>query len=147
MDPYDDAPLPDEPDRPLPPNLQIARAYLRAIENGATGDALGHFFAPEATLREFPNRLNPKGSISGLGAILDAAERGKLTVANQRFEIRNAVVDGDQLALEIYWTGCLRKALGTLPIGGEMRAHFALFLEFHNGKIVRQSDYDCFEEF
>ena len=146
MDSYDDAPLPDRSDRPLPPNLQIARDYLAAIENGATGDALGHFFAPEVEHREYPNRLNPKGSVSGLGAILDAAEHDRQTVSNQRFEIRHAVVDGDNVAIEVHWTGTLEKELGTLPIGGEMRAHFAVFLEFRNGKIVRQANYDCFEE-
>jgi ketosteroid isomerase-like protein len=143
----DNAPLPDRPDRPLPRNLQVARDYLSAIENGATGDVLGRFFAPEATHREFPNQLNPKGSVGGLGEMLDAAERGKQSVANQRFEIRNAVVEGERVALQVFWTGRLKKELGTLPIGGEMRAHFAVFLEFRDGKIVAQSNYDCFEEF
>jgi hypothetical protein len=26
-----------------------------------------------------------------------------------------------------------------------LRAHFALFLEFRDGRIVRQRNYDCFE--
>jgi ketosteroid isomerase-like protein len=147
MDPDDNAPLPDRPDRPLPRNLQVARDYLAAIENGATSDALGRFFAPEAIHREFPNRLNPEGSVNGLGEILDAAERGKQSVANQRFEIRNAVAEGERVALEVFWTGSLKKELGTLPIGGEMRAHFAVFLEFRDGKIIAQNNYDCFEEF
>ncbi len=147
MDPCDNVPLPDQPDRPVSCNLQIARDYLAAIENGATGDAVGRFFAPEALHREFPNLLNPKGSINGLGEILDTAERGQQSVANQRFEIRNAVVEGERIALEVFWTGRLKKELGTLPIGGEMRAHFAVFLEFRDGKIVSQNNYDCFEEF
>ncbi len=147
MDPNDNAPLPDRPDRPLPRNLKIARDYLAAIENEATGDDLGRFLAPEAIHREFPNRLNPKGSVNGLGELLDAAERGKQSVANQRFEIRNAVVEGERVALEVFWTGKLKKELGTLPIGGEMSAHFAVFLEFRDGKIIVQNNYDCFEEF
>jgi predicted ester cyclase len=147
MDPYDNAPLPDRPERPMPHNLQIAREYLTAIENGATGDALGRFFLPEAVHQEFPNRLNPRGSVNGLGAILDAAERGRQAVTDQRYEIRNAVVEGERVALEVFWTGRLKKPLGTLPIGGEMQAHFAVFLEFRDGKIVSQDSYDCFEEF
>ncbi len=147
MDSYDNAPLPDQPGRPLSRNLQIAREYLTAIENGATGDALGRFFAPEALHREFPNLLNPKGSINGLGEILNASERGQQAVANQRFEIRNAVSEGERVALEVFWTGRLKKILGTLPVGGEMTAHFAVFLEFRDGKIVAQNNYDCFDEF
>ncbi len=147
MDSFDDAPLPDRPDRPMPRNLQISREYLTAIENGATGDAIGRFFAPDVVHQEFPNRLNPKGSISGLGAILDAAERGRQAVTSQRFEVRSAVVEGERVALEVLWAGRLKNALGTVPIGGEMRAHFAVFLEFRDGKIVAQHNYDCFEEF
>ncbi len=147
MDSYDNVPPPDRPDRPMPRNLQIALEYLTAIENGATGDAIGRFFAPEAVHLEFPNRLNPEGSINGLGEILDAAERGQQAVAGQRYEIRNAVVEGERVALQLLWTGRLKKTLGTLPIGGELRAHFAVFLEFRDGKIVTQHNYDCFEEF
>ncbi len=49
------------------------------------------------------------------------------------------------VALEVLWTGTLAVALGTLPVGGQMRAHFAMFLEFRDGKIVAQRNYDCFE--
>ncbi len=31
--------------------------------------------------------------------------------------------------------------------GGEMRARFGLFLQFRDGKIARQHNYDCFEAF
>lgn len=33
----------------------------------------------------------------------------------------------------------------SLPIGGQMRAHFATFLRFKHGKIVSQRNYDCYE--
>lgn len=35
--------------------------------------------------------------------------------------------------------------LGTLKGGSEMRAHFATLLEFRDGKIVAQRNYDCFD--
>jgi len=34
---------------------------------------------------------------------------------------------------------------GSLLVGGQMKAFFAVFLEFREGKIVRQRNYDCFE--
>jgi ketosteroid isomerase-like protein len=37
--------------------------------------------------------------------------------------------------------------VGALTPGAEMRAHFAVFLDFRDGKIVRQRNYDCFEPF
>ena len=35
----------------------------------------------------------------------------------------------------------------TLAAGAEMRAHFAMFLDFDGGLIRRQRNYDCFEPF
>ena len=37
--------------------------------------------------------------------------------------------------------------LGSIPVGGEMKAHFAHFYEFKDGKIFKQRNYDCFEPF
>jgi len=32
-----------------------------------------------------------------------------------------------------------------MSAGGNMRARFAMFLEFRDSKVVRQRTYDCFE--
>ena len=56
------------------------------------------------------------------------------------------MVDGDNLALEVLWTGKLAVALGSLSAGSEMRAHSAIFFEFKDGRIVGQRNYDGFEE-
>jgi len=53
------------------------------------------------------------------------------------------VASGDKVALEIHWRGALAVPFQTIPKGGQMRAHFAAFLEFKDGKIVSQRDYDC----
>lgn len=49
------------------------------------------------------------------------------------------------VALEVLWEGTLAIPLGSLPVGGVMRAHFGVFLTFRDGKIVQQHNYDCFE--
>ena len=38
-------------------NIEIARKYLQAIEQGATGTTLAQFFAPNVVMELFPNRL------------------------------------------------------------------------------------------
>jgi len=48
----------------MPTNIEIARVYIKAIENGATGDALAKFFTPDVVLQEMPNRVAPHGSVS-----------------------------------------------------------------------------------
>jgi len=66
-------------------------------------------------------------------------------MSSQTYQIRNALASGDQVALEIDWTGTLAMPFQGIPIGGQLRAHFAAFLEFKNGKIICQRNYDCYE--
>jgi ketosteroid isomerase-like protein len=126
-------------------NVALARQYLKALESGPTGDELAQFFAPEVVLEIFPGKFFPNGSRDDLAGILAAAERGKKVMTSQKYEIRNEVADGDKVALEIDWTGTLAVAFKTIPKGGQMRARFAAFLEFNEGKIVSQRNYDCYE--
>lgn len=128
-------------------NLQAARRYLAAVEAGATGDALAAFFTEDVVQEEFPNRLVPAGARRDLHALLEGAVRGQTVMAAQRYEVRGAVAGGDRVALEIEWTGTLAIPIGTLPADGEMRAHFAVFLEFRGGRIAAQRNYDCFDPF
>ena len=126
-------------------NLASAQRYLRAIEQGATGDALAAFFAPDVVQEEFPNRLTPNGAHRNLPDLLAGAERGQQVLRGQRYEVLNALADGDQVALEVSWTGTLAVPLGSLPAGGQLRARFGVFLDFRDGLIVGQRNYDCFE--
>jgi ketosteroid isomerase-like protein len=126
-------------------NLTIARHYLEALENGVTGEALAEYYAPDVVQEEFPNRLAANGARRDLAAILEGAERGQQVLLQQRFEVRQALASGDQVALEVLWVGTLAVPMGSIPVGGEMRAHFAVFLDFRDGKIVGQRNYDCFE--
>jgi ketosteroid isomerase-like protein len=126
-------------------NVENVKRYLRAIEAGATGDALAAFYAPDVVQEEFPNRLVPNGARRDLAALLEGAERGQRVLRAQRYEILGAVEAGDTVALEVQWTGTLAIPLGALPPGGEMRARFAVFIELRDGKIARQRNYDCFD--
>ena len=123
----------------------IAKTYLAALEAGATGDALAAFFTDDVVQEEFPNRLVPAGVRRDLAALLDGAVRGQKVMRAQRFELLGAVENGDTVALEVQWTGTVAVPLGGLPAGGQMRARFAVFLEFRGDKIARQRNYDCFD--
>jgi ketosteroid isomerase-like protein len=128
-------------------NEATAREYLAAIGRGDTGEALRRFFTPDFEQLEYPNALNPKGQRSDLASALERSERGKKVLSGQRFDIRSAVASGDLVALETEWTGVLAIPVASLPAGGEMRANFAMFLEFRDGRIARQRNYDCFQPF
>ena len=126
-------------------NLAIARRYLEALESGAEGSALAEFFTKDVVQEEFPNRLSPIGAHRDLSALLDAAKKGKKTLRAQKYDILNTIVDGDSVALEIVWRGYLAQQVDTLPPDSEMRAHLSVWLEFRDGKIARQHNYDCFD--
>lgn len=128
-------------------NLETARRYLVAIEDGVPFEVLAEFFSPDVIQEEFPNQLVPNGAWRDLAALREAGERGKKAVSAQRYEVRNALASGDSVALEVTWTATLKIPFGSIPAGGTMRAHFGVFLDFRGGKIVAQRNYDCFDPF
>jgi ketosteroid isomerase-like protein len=128
-------------------NLKTAREYLVAIENGATGQALARWFTPDVVQEEFPNRLVPAGARRGLAELLEGAERGQKVLSGQRYEVLTAMASGDRVALEVQWTGTLAIPVGSLAAGDDMRARFAVFLDFRDGRIAAQRNYDCFDPF
>jgi ketosteroid isomerase-like protein len=125
-------------------NLETAKRYLQSIESGASAETIS-FFATDVVAQWYPHKLAPSGMTADLAALRASSERGKKLMARQTYQVRNALAEGDQVAMEIDWTGVLALPFETIPAGGEMRAHFAMFLKFRDGKVVRQSNYDCFE--
>lgn len=124
-------------------NLETARRYLESVGQ-PNADTLS-FFADDVVQVEFPNRLVPDGATRDLAALREAAVRGSKVMTAQRYEVLNAIASGDQVAVEANWIGTLAVPFGNTPAGGEMRARFAIFLTFRDGKIVRQHNYDCFD--
>ncbi len=133
---------------PLPqhPNVDTAVRYHQAVSGFAAGQELAAFFHPDATHHELPNALFPDGSVRDLAGLCAAAEAGRATLSVQSFEVISALAAGDHVALEAIWTGTLAVQLGNLPAGHTVRAHIAAFLEFRDGKIIAQRNYDCYEQ-
>ncbi|NOT09153.1 MAG: nuclear transport factor 2 family protein [Gemmatimonadales bacterium] len=128
------------------PKLALVKRYFKSISEGLRDDAIERFFTQDVVQEEFPNRLLPHGARRDLQGMKDAAARGKGVMASQRLEVVNAVSTGDHLAIEAKWSGTLAISIApTLQAGDEMRARFAVFFEFRDGKIAAQRNYDCFE--
>lgn len=133
--------------------LELARQFLSAIEadtkrsgDDFTSTALA-FYADDVLQEEFPNRFVTAGAQRDLQALREAGKRGKSVMRAQRFEPRKAYAIGDTVVLEVLWVGTLALNIGALQAGDEMRAHFAVFLEYRGDKILRHRTYDCFEAF
>jgi ketosteroid isomerase-like protein len=128
-------------------NLGFLRRYFDAVARFASGEELAAFFAPGAVQEEYPNRFVPQGAVRDLAALQEAALRGAKVMTSQTFEILKCVEQGDAIALEVKWAGTLAVPVGSLPMGGVMRARFGVFLELRDGKILSQRNYDCFDPF
>ncbi|HEY6244506.1 MAG TPA: nuclear transport factor 2 family protein [Pyrinomonadaceae bacterium] len=128
-------------------NLETARLYLRAIEDRVGFHELASFFTPDVVQREYPNQLVQQGAERDLQQLREAAERGRHVITSQHYEVRNALANEDWVALEVTWIAVVAVPVGAIPAGGEMRANFGVFLQFRDGKIARQHNYDCFDPF
>ncbi len=126
------------------PNLYKARRYLKALEDGDATYVLS-LFSPDAVPEQLPNRIYPQGLRSSVAQVPEAFAKGRQIFSRQTYEITNEVVSGNMVALEVLWTGTLAIPFGTLSAGSQMRCHSAMFLEFRDGKIVAQRNYDCFD--
>ena len=130
---------------PESPALAFIRSYLEALESGMLGDELARFFNPDAEQVELPNKLNPNGGRSDLQTLLKRAQQGQGLLQSQKYEVQSFVEQEGRVAVEAKWSAVLAVPLGPLPAGHSMRAHFAMFFEFRNGRISAQRNYDCFE--
>lgn len=126
-------------------SLQVVRDYLAAIERGEPFEVVGRFFTDDVVQEEFPNRLVPNGATRDLAALADAAARGRNVVTAQKYEVLNAIADGNRVAIEARWTGTLAIPFGSIPAGGDLTARFGVFFELRDGRIAAQRNYDCFD--
>ncbi len=124
----------------------LAARYFDALMKSDRA-ALDALLDPEVVFEGFPNRLVPQGERRTKPEMLAAFERGKALLASQRYAIVRTLVEGGSVAVEVTWTATLAAAVGALKPGDTMRAHFAMFLDVRDGRIVRQRNYDCFEPF
>ena len=126
-------------------NIHLVRTYLNALQSGEAGDALRRFFTEDVQQVEMPNQLNSRGQQSDLEHILQRSRQGLKVLQRQQYEIVSEIAQDDRVAVEARWSGVLAITLGTLAAGTEMKASFAMFFRFRDGRIALQCNYDCFE--
>jgi ketosteroid isomerase-like protein len=114
-------------------------------EGSGMAEDFSSFFAPDVVQEEFPNRLLPNGAVRDLQAMKQARVRGQSLLRSEEFKVLSAVASEDQVAMELSWRGTIAVDRGPFRSGQELRARFAVFLEFRDGRIIRQRNYDCFD--
>ncbi|QKV96434.1 hypothetical protein HUT19_35915 [Streptomyces sp. NA02950] len=89
---------------------------------------------------ELPNALFPDGAVRDRAGTDAAAEAGRRVLREQSFEVIGAVAAGDQVALEVRWTGTLAVSRGELPAGHVPPAHISTFIDFRDEKDRRSAE-------
>jgi ketosteroid isomerase-like protein len=122
----------------------LTRRYLQRLQDFGDPAELLH---ADFQQREFPNLLNAKGQISDLADALRRSALGRKLLAQQHFDITNYFEAGQQAVVEATWTGTIAESVGPFRAGQQLKAFFCFLLEFRDGRIYRQRNYDCFEPF
>lgn len=79
-------------------------------------------------------------TIRGPAAFIALAERSAGMFTTRRQTIRNAVVAGDQVALEVDWTGTPAIDLGPMKAGEPVAMRGASFMTIADGRLTRIVD-------
>jgi len=79
--------------------------------------------------------------------MLDGFARGKTVTKAQHYGITRIVEEGDTAVAEFDWWAELTVPIGSLPPGGRMTGKFITIIEFRDGLVWRQRNYDCFDPF
>jgi ketosteroid isomerase-like protein len=130
-------------------NGELAREYLRAVESMGPPENVSRFYSADIEFHEFPNRIVPHGRVRRRADLQAAYAQGQKLLSSQRYDVRRIVESGDEVAVELEWTGVLAVPVAgmNLPAGHEMKAYVAMFLTIRDGKIVSQRNYDCYPPF
>jgi ketosteroid isomerase-like protein len=126
-------------------NLETAKRYIDGLSAGMGADELGQFYTPDVVQEEFPNRFLPNGATRDLEAMRQGRLRGQALLSAEHFDLLSAMASGEVVALECVWRATIGVDSGPFVAGQTLRARFAIFLEFRDGRIARQRNYDCFD--
>lgn len=127
--------------------VTLIKEFLTSISTGGSFESVRKFYHPDAVQIEFPNLLAKEKIERDIKKIEEAADRGKKVMISQNFEVIKSYEVANVVIIEAIWTGILAIDLGTKSTGATVTAHFAQFYEFEGALILRQRNYDCFENF
>jgi len=96
---------------------------------------------------ERPNRLYKDGQVRGFEQMMRDLPRAAQVLQRQSYDVATVFASGEQVVVEARWEGIVNVPLGRLMPGDAMVAHIAMVFTLKDGKIVRQVNYDCYEDF
>jgi ketosteroid isomerase-like protein len=128
-------------------NAARAQEYLESVASLGSFENVADFFAADVVIQEFPNQVAPMGRVRRFADLRAAYEQGRQILQSQNHRVQRLFEAGDEIVVELEWTGTLAIPVMNLPAGTEMKAFVAMFLTFREGRIVSQRNYDCYPPF
>lgn len=127
-------------------NMEVVRTYLGAVER-LDVEAAAACLDPAIEQVERPNRLYKDGQVRGFEQMMRDLPRAAQVLQRQSYDVATVFASGEQVVVEARWEGIVNVPLGRLMPGDAMVAHIAMIFTVKDGKIVRQVNYDCYEDF
>ena len=130
-----------------PELIETVKKYISTIEEKNDIAEVFQFYHPDVEQIEYSNILLKNKTIRRLNDLKEAYLKGKAVLQSEKYKIINSYEQNNIVIIEAEWIGVLAVPFGSKKIGDEIKANFAQFYEFENGKILNQRNYDCFEQF
>lgn len=125
----------------------IVRRYIELLDGGAEPEVIAPLLHPDIEQRELPNALAPTGQVRGRDGMLKGVAAGKALLAEQRYVIDHIIEAGDQVVVEMRWSGVLAIDAGPLAKGTRLECAICTVIELRDGMVYRQRNYDCYAPF
>lgn len=127
--------------------LELALSLHDDLMAGRHGEHLRYLFTADALTIEHPNPLKPRGGAMRLEEMLAGSTAGATLLKRQKYEVHQAVENGNEVVLRLTWTGEIGVDAGRFAAGQQLRAHIVQFIRTHEGRIREIETYDCYEPF
>ena len=122
-------------------NIESAKRMIELYNLGSS-DWVEQSHAKDCKWEELPTEYHKVGRKGGLEALKEAADLMWLAIPDRKMKILNFIANGDQVALELKWTGTLLMTESdSLKAGDFLRFRIAMFLKYRDGKVIKQVDY------
>lgn len=127
-------------------NVAVVREYIGAIERFDV-EAVARLLHPDVVQVERPNKLYAKGQVRGFSEMTRDLPRGAKVLRKQSYPIAALHEAGDTVIVETRWEGIVNVPIGALQPGDAMVAHICMVITVKDGQVIRQVNYDCYEDF
>ncbi|GEP92976.1 Ketosteroid isomerase-related protein [Chitinophaga terrae (ex Kim and Jung 2007)] len=126
--------------------LALIYRYFHLLENFSVDAAeYATIFHPNIIQTAYPNLLSEEVKQRNFDVMLESMAINKVILKSQHFSVVKVVETGNTLVVEATWTGEIGVDAGKFRRGQVMKAFICSVIEFRDGKIYRQRNYDCYE--